>query len=109
MFAGQFYLYWHAGYYDVRIIPDKTSLESLLAEDVGLGNPFPKTFKRKARTILLTPQIIMGNERVKITIITFTKWGGLFRETYEIRKDFPHAILKESRKNLIKYDCGIQF
>lgn len=109
MFAGKFYLYWHAGYYDVRIIPDNDSLEKLFAEDVGIGNPISERVKCKASKLRLTPQISLNTEQVRITFVSFTKWGGFFRETYDIQKDYPHIFLKESRKNVIKYDCGIQF
>jgi len=44
-----------------------------------------------------------------VEVITFTKWGGFYRETYTISREVPHRIMDIKQENLVPYDCGIAF
>jgi hypothetical protein len=42
-------------------------------------------------------------------VLTFTMWGGFYRETYIIQRSYPHTIIKYEEELLVPYDCGIMF
>jgi hypothetical protein len=107
--AGQFYLYWHAGYYDDVVICDRDALESIVSGDGVFGEPFSGKQKREARAIDPSPVVELGDEVVTVKIVTFSNWGGFTQETYEIDRDFPHTILNSDYQVLVEYDCGIMF
>jgi len=107
--AGQFYLYWHADYYDDAVICDRETIESIVSADGGFGQSFSSKQKRAARAIDPAPVVELGDEVVTVKIVTFSKWGGFSRETYEIDRSFPHAILDSESEVLVEYDCGIMF
>ena len=44
-----------------------------------------------------------------ISLVTFTKWGGFFRLTETMRREYPHEVLDEERELLVPYECGILF
>ena len=110
--AEQFYLYWHSGYNDRGIVCTKSAVKStvknLAAGDPGVPMSLPETLK--SLTIKqVEPVITIGNETVTIELLTFTMWGGFFRDTYTIQRTFPHTILEHKEKNIVPYDCGIMF
>lgn len=107
--AGQFYLFWHALYNDVKIICDVDSLNEILEGESGMTDALPPEIRRKAQALKLSPQILITDTLVTVEITTFTKWGGFFRERYTLQKIFPHTILNIERTNLIEYDCGLMF
>jgi len=39
----------------------------------------------------------------------FTKWGGLSRYKWTLRRHYPHKELKLETESLIGYDCGVLF
>jgi hypothetical protein len=107
--AGQFYLHWHAGYYDDVIVCDRDTLESIVSGDGVFGEPFSGKQKRAARAIDPAPVVELGDEVVTVKIVTFSNWGGFTQETYEINRSFPHTILDSDYEVLVEYDCGIMF
>jgi hypothetical protein len=44
-----------------------------------------------------------------VQIVTFTKWGGFFRETYSLERPYPYTIMDVQVEELVAYDCGIMF
>jgi hypothetical protein len=106
--AGQFYLYWHAGYYDDAVICDRDTIDSIVSAERGC-EPFSARQKREARAIDPAPIVEMGDEVVTVKIVTFSKWSGFTQETYEIDRSFPHAIRDSSSEVLVEYECGIVF
>jgi hypothetical protein len=107
--GGQFYLLWHANYYDDTVVCDRDTVDAIVSADDGFGEPFSREQKRAARAIVPAPVVEMGDETVTVEIVTFSKWGGFSRETYEIDRSFPHTILDSEFEVLVEYDCGIMF
>lgn len=107
--GGQFYLYWHAGYYDTVVVCDREAVESIISAEGSYGQPFSAEQKRAARAIDPSPIVELGDEVVAVKIVTFSKWGGFTQETYEINRSFPHAIRDSNSEVLVEYDCGIMF
>jgi hypothetical protein len=107
--GGQFYLFWHAGYYDDAIVCSQERIEAILSTPDGFGNPFSRQQKRAARTIDPAPVVEMEDDVVVVKVVVFTKWGGFSRETYTINRSFPHTILDSEHEVLVTYDCGIMF
>lgn len=105
----QFYLFWHANYNDTRIVCDSDALESILSETASFGKEMPLADQRRARSLDLTPRIQISEETVSVQIIIFTKWGGLYRQTYTLQRQFPHTILNIEQEQLVAYNCGIRF
>jgi hypothetical protein len=107
--GGQFYLDWHANYNDTRVVCDSEALETLLEKVGSVGNEMSAATKARARRIDLEPVIEIKSDIVSVQVVTFTKWGGFFRETYTLKSDFPHTILDVETEELVPYDCGIMF
>jgi hypothetical protein len=106
--GGQFYLYWHAGYYNDAVICDRETVDSIVSVDGGC-DPFSAQQRRAARAIAPAPVVDLGDETVTVEIVTFSKWGGFSQETYEIERGFPYAILDRDSEVLVEYNCGIVF
>jgi len=112
MTGEQFYLFWHAGYSDRRIVCNKADVTDIVAsvggEDFGL--PMPLT--SRVRAALLTgvePSVSVGEQTVEVRLVTFTDWGGFYLETYTINRKEPHTIQDVHEKNLVPYECGVMF
>lgn len=107
--GGQFYLFWHANYFDTVIVCDPETIEDIVSRPDDYGNPFTRKQKREARAIDPAPVVEMGDDSVMVQVITFSDWGGFGRGTYKISKSFPHTILDSDFEVLVEYDCGIMF
>ena len=110
--ARQFYLYWHANYNDYEIVCNRDEVNDIVARassgDFGIAmNLAEQTKARTMRTI--EPVVNLTGEVATVQFITFTKWGGFFRETYTISRSFPHTILDIKQQNIVPYDCGVAF
>ena len=55
------------------------------------------------------PAVTVGTERVEVHIVTFTKWGGFFREVYTLTPGTSTTIKDVQRTNVVPYQCGIMF
>jgi hypothetical protein len=55
------------------------------------------------------PAVNIGTQSVQVKLVTFTRWGGFFEETYFLSKSPPHTIQDVQEKNLVPYDCGVMF
>jgi hypothetical protein len=109
--GNQFYLDWHANYNDSQLICDKTAvLAAVTRTDQGFGKPMPLTARLQAVFLqYVEPLALKGDQTVEIRIITFSLWGGFYRQTYTLQRHFPHAILNTQKQNLVPYDCGVMF
>lgn len=102
LIGSQFYLFFHAVYLDTKIICTKTALESVLT---GIEH-HSINIKPDARKLVLEPTVTIEDDQVIVSLVTFTKWGGFFRHTFTIKRQFPHEILQEDRTLQLEYDCG---
>lgn len=107
----QFYLQWHANYDDDTIICNQEHLSHSLAEHVDWMHLEVDTEEivRGVDGISLEPEVIVKNSSVEVSLVLFTKWGGLFRVSYEISRDRPYIIIETERENIYDYYCGIVF
>ena len=109
--AKQFYLYWHAGYNDTRLVCDEESLERTLssADSAFEGGGLPSSVARKARKIDLEPTVeFLDDSTALVRVVTFTMWGGFAEVRYTISRQFPHTVSSEA-ETLVEYDCGVSF
>lgn len=110
--GGQFYLGWHANYDDAAVICDESGLEAILEKgDDTLGDPepLPEEVQRKARYLKIEPVVTFYDDIVTVEVTVFTKWGGFFRSTYTINREYPHMIIDANNNLIIEYDCGVMF
>jgi len=111
MLARQFYLNWHANYNDAEIVCDREAADAII-EGINSGDfGYKLDAKQKAQARAMTniePAVTLTGDSAIVEVVTFTKWGGFFRQTYTISRSFPHTIEMEE-ENLVEYDCGIMF
>jgi hypothetical protein len=107
----QFYKFWHAGYSDVGFVCDQAAVMAAVAStDQDFGKPMPLPARLQARFLQYAePRVLIGEKTVQVSIVTFTLWGGFFRQTYTLQRQFPHTILDAQEINLIPYNCGVMF
>ena len=65
--------------------------------------------EQKALELDLEPSVEFERETAQVRIVTFTKWGGFFKEIFVISRDSPHKILEHTTEELLPYDCGVMF
>jgi hypothetical protein len=110
--AEQFYLDWHANYNDQEIVCSRQAVKDIV-KALGKGDfGLPFTLVEKTRALALEsiePVVTLGSETVTVQIVTFTKWGGFYRQTITIDRSFPHFILDVQQEQLAEYNCGISF
>lgn len=107
--GGQFYLFWHAYYFDTVIVCAPERIDDIVSRPDDYGNPFTRKQKRDARAIDPAPVVDVGDDSVTVEVVMFSDWGGFARGTYEISKSFPHTVLDSDFEVLVEYDCGIMF
>ena len=111
LMGGQFYLYWHAGYNDTRVLCDRAALEDIVTtfEEGGQFLAFTPEQRKAALALDVQPQIEFGTDTVIIRVVTFSKWGGFEERTYTVERAAPNRIVSEERTKLVDYNCGIMF
>ncbi len=112
LMAGRFYLSWHANYNDTQIVCNRQAVEDIIASiNAGdFGNKLDLIQQAKARAIEnIEPVVTLAGGVATVEIVTFTKWGGFYRVTYAIRRQFPHTIIDSKEENLVPYQCGVMF
>lgn len=110
--ASQFYLDWHALYNDFEIVCNSDEVNTIIADisDGSFGNPLDLPGQVKARAMNnIEPGVQLAEDSAIVEVITFTKWGGFYRQTYTISRSFPHMIIDVKSENIVPYDCGIAF
>jgi hypothetical protein len=110
--ARQFYLFWHANYNDTEIVCTRGEVNDIVAQvssgDFGYAMDLPQ--QTKARTMrIIEPTVNLTGDVARVQFVTFTKWGGFYRETYTISRGFPHTIIDINQENVVPYDCGVAF
>jgi hypothetical protein len=105
--GAQFYCYDHAAYNDSRIVCTHAALDACVPR-WGARADVDKVY-REAKAFDLVPHVQMGDEEVMVSVALFTKWGGLSRNTYRVRRAFPHEFLDVQKQRLVRYDCGVMF
>ena len=110
--ANQFYLDWHANYNDTRIVCTRKEVNTIVASasSGGFGTEMDRAQRAKARAMKnIEPAVQLTENNAIVELITFTKWGGFYRQTYTVSRSFPHTIVDVKDENLVPYDCGIVF
>ena len=110
--ANQFYLSWHANYNDTQIVCSREEVDSIVAQvnSGDFGNPVGPVAQFRARLMRnIEPTVTLAGDVAKVQVITFSKWGGFYRLTYTISREFPHTIVDIQENNLVPYDCGVTF
>ena len=117
--GAQFYLTWHALYNDAIPVCDNAAFEPVLTEALGyfsMGSEeshedlAPKAeIMAKGKFVDFRPLVEFKDDTVDVTIMTFTKWGGLIKTTYTIERYYPHSIVNVFSQTLIDYQCGAMF
>lgn len=110
--AGQFYLYWHSNYKDSMIITTADDLENLIKEidKNDFGSPLTDEQKTAARKVALTPRVVFRDDKIaEVSIVIFSKWGGLKRITRNVTRTYPHIFKNIKVEKLVAYDCGVLF
>ena len=109
--GSQFYLNWHSNYNDAVMITTREGLEKIVAENAhsDFGYDFNVAMRAKALLINPEPKVVWTDDKVTISLLSFTKWGGFFRTEYQLQRDFPHQMITLKNENLLEYNCGIMF
>jgi hypothetical protein len=108
----QFYLFWHANLNDRKIICDHEALDktiSSLRGFWGISDEKLYDLQKQSANLDLEPKIEIGDNTVRVKIVTFTKWGGLIQREYSITRQFPHRVIDSKTATLIPFDCGLRF
>lgn len=104
--ANQFYLFWHAGYNDWRIICDADMLTAAFESAI---DDIPLEIQADMRAVDLTPTVTLYDDYAVVRMIAFTAWGGLFEWTATIDRAYPRTLYEWERTNLVEYQTGIVF
>lgn len=109
--GSQFYKFWHANYSDSQIVCDKAGVTAIVASlDGDFG--YRISLAARVRAALLKdvgPSVKVGGQTVEVRLVTFTRWGGFYQETYTLSRSMPHTIQDVQEKNLVPYECGVMF
>lgn len=110
--ARQFYLFWHANYNDTEIVCNRQEVNDIVERvssgDFGYAMDLGEQTKARAMKNI-EPVVNLKGDVATVEFITFTKWGGFYRETYTISRSVPHIILDVKQQNVVPYDCGVMF
>ena len=105
----QFYLYWHANYYDIRILTTPEETEALISEVNGEEFLVKFTDRQTAgmRRVETQPTVELSDDLGSVTYSVFTKWGGLARIRESFRRQPPHLLIDRELLDELKYDCHV--
>ena len=110
--ASQFYLHWHANYNDTQIVCNRQQLYDIVEQirSGEFGTALDPAGQAKARTLRnIVPVVRLAGDTALVEVVTFTKWGGFYRQTYTIRREQPHKVIDIQQENILPYDCGVAF
>ena len=110
--ANQFYLYWHANYNDTQIVCNRQQVYDIVGQISSgeFGAALEPAGQAQARTLRnIVPVVYLAGDTAVVEIVTFTKWGGFYRQTYSISREGPHKIIDIQQDNILPYDCGVAF
>ncbi len=109
-----FYLYFRSNEQDTTVLCDIDDIERLLddldqRDDVAVKPDM--LFKARALTIDAIEPVVRfdkKNNQVMVSVLTFTKWGGFYRQTLTYGVGFPHRSISITAKQVIAYDAGFK-
>jgi hypothetical protein len=107
--AHQFYLWQRGQYNDEKILCNSSDMEYVYKDMTSFDLEFPPSVKDRVENIDFSPTIVVDNESVKVSFVSFSKWSGFFRSTYVLEKDNPGHWQDVEYDDLIEYQCGIEF
>ncbi|MFZ5563989.1 MAG: hypothetical protein ACOZBW_08035 [Thermodesulfobacteriota bacterium] len=109
--AGQFYLYWHAFYKNIKIVTSRDEMESLIDEITTKGHGAKLTDRQKAdlRAIDPDPQVKISRDTAAVTYCMFSKWGGLWQFTEKFSVTPPYRCAGTRQLAWVFYDCKLSF
>jgi len=105
----QFYLFWHANYNDTMIIADYSALSDISNLYVTRERQVSSIIGLLGSAIEVRPIVEVKDKIVTVSIVTFSKWGGLSEQVFSINKERPHRITEMSDNTLISYHCNVAF
>jgi hypothetical protein len=105
--GAQFYCYDHAAFNDSMIVCTHAALDAWVPRLPASAEA--DRVRREAKAFELAPRVHMGDDEVVVSIALFTKWGGLRRCSYTVRRAFPHQILSSTERTLVEYDRDLWF
>lgn len=101
---------WHEAYNSKRIIVNKDEILKLIKnyshDEFCEKSEFQKL--KKLKTINPTPQIELGDNYCRITLVE-EEFYGIYKRTYRIYRTFPHIIKVECEDILVKICPNIMF
>lgn len=107
----QFYLFWHACYNDSTLILTKEKADKVMG---SLGKSKMPQFLHPKKppeisAALLAPKVQRTADTVTVSFHVFSRWGGLFRYTFEFASNFPHQSRILEPELVVPYDCGLVY
>jgi hypothetical protein len=107
--GARFYLWWHALMDDDAILTSLESLERHLEQvEADCTEPTRPVLEQGA-TLALEPRVDSDGDRVRVRLVTFTRWGGLEQKTFTFNRSFPHTLFEEASETLVAYECGVVY
>jgi hypothetical protein len=108
--GSHFYQFSHALYDDDQVICVPSGIPGeKRPEDRSSTFGLPKEVFQQAATLDFQPRVEFAGEHVRVTVVTFGKWRGFARETYTLKRDFPHDIVDIAERILIVYRWGLDY
>ena len=108
LLGGQFYLYYKANVYDVRVVATPAEAEKVLESiENADANQIDDDFRKKAKALDLQPVVEIGHDAVKVSVVVFTMWGGFSRVTFTMGRNYPNSITQYDNNVILKYDSGV--
>lgn len=69
----------------------------------------PEEVIRQALAVEPRAHVELGEERVIVRLHVFSKWGGLYRATYQLGSGPIPGVLSQQSDNLVEYYCPVVF
>jgi hypothetical protein len=107
--GGQFYLYWHAAYFDHEVVADAASLEALITETEEFCGEWESQARRQARALAVAPHVETTADQVTVKAVVFSKWRGFSSRSYTFARSIPHQLLDSAEEVLAEYECNVVF
>jgi len=104
----RFYLYWHAAYGDIAVVCDDAAIDGAIASQLyGYESPPPSLTRKAHRIKDIAPTVEVGQDTVRVQIVTFSRFEGFARQTFTINKAGSPRIAVVESEVLVPYDVGI--
>lgn len=114
--ADQFYLAWHANYFDTRVICSPAGMNRFLSDSRNFirgwsekSFSLPADLQKAARALDVRPTVTVDAATATVRLTTFSNWGGFSRAQVVFRREAPHKVLQTSSEELVPYNCGVMF